>query len=114
MTAATITAPAGHEVTIAEAQAVFPRAKAISPEWPDAGRKAIGIAVWDLAVALRRYYDLRCGIVPRWCPGIDMRSGGLAAVLRMAADDAWEAAEEVTAVIGEYYGAAPAAGGEQS
>ncbi len=60
-------------------------------------------------MALRDYRWLLDGIVPAWFPGMRPGPEGFASALRLAADRAWEAAEEVTAVIGEHYGAAPAA-----
>ena len=100
MTAATITRPAGAQ-TIEEAQAVFTRAR--TAEWPEDAQRKIGGTVLDLATALKRYHDLTNGIVPPWCPGITPGPEGFAAVLRIAADDAWEAAEHVTALLDEHY-----------
>ncbi len=103
---ATLTCPAGSE-TAEEARQVLSRAKAAYP-WPDGDREAIVSAVRDLSRALKRWYDLRNGIVSALFPG--MRPGGRDDALRLAADDAWTASEEVRELTGENIVAAAAAG----
>ncbi len=101
----------------AEAQEVFTRAK--SREWPEPGRTAIMNAAWDLGMALKRYHDLRHGLVPRYLPGIEAGPAGFAKALRMVAEEAWEAAGDVTEAVREHAGDKAAAyvsgteGGEQ-
>lgn len=99
MTSPAITLTAGAEV-IAEAQAVFARVR--NTEWPEHVRSALGIAGPDLAEALKHYHDLTNGIVPPWFPGMKPGPEGFAAALRLAADNAWEKAEAVAAVIAEH------------
>ena len=98
---ATITEPYD-AMLAADAHGIFTRAKDIA--WPEPGRRAIGNAVWDLAISLRDYWNLRNGIVPAWLPGITAGPDGLAKCLRMAAEHAWEDAGEVTRLIGEHCG----------
>ena len=74
-----------------DAHGVYARAMAV--QWPDPGRRVIGNAMLDLAEALKRYHDLGNGVGPAW------RS---AKVLRMAAEETWEAASDVTDAIGEH------------
>jgi len=101
MTAATLT-PAGAEV-ITEAQAVFTRAR--TTEWPEHVSRALGDPGSALALALKQYHDLERGIVPPWFPGMRPGPEGKATALRLAADNVWERAEEVAAVIAEHYAA---------
>jgi hypothetical protein len=79
---------------IGQAHGVFDHAK--SAEWPEPDRKAIGGAFLDLGAALKAYWDLRNGIVPAWFPGMTPGPEGFARALRMAAENAWEKAEELT------------------
>jgi len=98
---ATVTEP--YDAMLAgDARGVYARAKNIP--WTGEPARAIGDAVLDLAVALKHHRELRCGIVPAWIPGITAGPDGLAKCLRMAAERAWEAAGEVTRLIGEHCG----------
>jgi len=96
---------------ISQAHEVFTRAKSVG--WSEPGREDIGTAVMGLAGALKRYWDLRNGIVPPGSLGIPAGREGFARALRAAAEDAWEAADEVEA-IREHCGTGMAAltGGE--
>jgi hypothetical protein len=78
---------------IGQAYEVFDRAKDV--EWPEPSDKAIGNAFLDLGAALKAYWDLRNGIVPAWFPGMAPGPEGFAKALRMAAENAWEKAEEL-------------------
>ena len=78
---------------IGQAHGAFDHAKSV--EWPEAARKVIGGAFLDLGAALKAYWDLRNGIVPAWFPGMTPGPEGFAKALRMAAENAWEKAEEL-------------------
>ena len=98
---------------IGQAYDVFTRAKGV--EWPEPSDKAIGGAFLDLAQALKAYWDLRNGIVPAWFPGMTPGPEGFAKALRMAAENAWEKAEELARVelIAQHRMAAMSGEGEQ-
>ena len=102
---------------ITQAQGVFTRAR--SAEWPEPGRRVIGNAVLDLDGALNRYSELSNGIVPAGIARMPAGATGFTAALRSAAEDAWEAAGEVTEGIRNHCGEETAAyvagenGGEQ-
>ena len=87
-----------------DAHGVYARAMAV--QWPDPGRRVIGNAMLDLAEALKRYWNLRNGIVPRYLPGIEAGPEGFAKALRMVAEETWEAAGDVTEAVREHIGAA--------
>jgi len=117
MTAPTLTeAPAElpyDAFLIGQALEVFTRAR--TAEWPEPDRKAIGGAFLDLGAAMKAYWDLRNGIVPAWFPGMTPGPEGFAKALRMAAENAWEKAEELARVelIAQHRMAAMSGEGEQ-
>jgi hypothetical protein len=106
---ATVTRPAGSEV-IEEARETFRHARATSSQWPAVSWDANVAALRALGVALKRWDDLRCGIIPPWLTGFEPGAEGLGKALRQAADYAWDAAEDVCELIGENEMAAAAAG----
>ena len=125
MSTATITPPAD-VITSRAAREVFARATGPDCEWPAAemSRRAIAAAVTDLGEALEFYQDILAEETHPASAYEDLlyyqpQDQQFAEALRMAAEEAAEAAAEVVRVIGEHIGDEAAAyvsgaeGGEQ-
>ena len=115
MSAATITPPAD-VITSRAAREVFARATGPGCEWPAAemSRRAIAAAVTDLGEALEFYQDILAEELHPTSAYEDLlhfqpEGQRFAEALRLAAEEAMEAATEVIRVIGEHCGTKAAA-----
>ena len=93
MTAATGTEQAYDVMLITQATETFRRARLV-PDWNDS-TGMIADAFWGLCIALKRYRDIRLGIIPAWLPGLPAGPEAAATARQYAAEGAQEAATDL-------------------